>query len=468
MTIDAMPARGTWLMVAVSMALFCVQIDYFAINLALPQMASDFGSTATDLQWIISIYMVTLGALMVPAGRLADIFGRKQILLIGIALFGLASLLCAIAASATTLVAFRALQGAGAALIFPASVSVITNAFPPAQSGRMIGLAYGIAGLGNAAGPLIGGLLTQTVGWRWIFALNIPLTAACVLIGAFAMSESRDTEAPRRIDVAGLALLTAGIGVFTLTFDRAPAWGWWSLATAGAFTGALALLALFVIVESRVRWPLVDLSLARNMRFTVLVAAGTIANVAYGVTIFLSTVYLQDARGLDPLAAGLVFLGPSAGAAAGGVLSGRLAAGHPVRTMGVATVLAAASLGLLAAARDWALYVPTLTACGFTLGLVYAFTTVATQAVVSPQRAGEAAGIALTAMIAMGGVGVAVASTTLERLRSTGMSTAGGIDLIFAILAAALLPAGLLVAAVASRTPDPISAQTRHRNTAQT
>jgi EmrB/QacA subfamily drug resistance transporter len=468
MTIDAMPARGTWLMVAVSMALFCVQIDYFAINLALPQMASDFGSTATDLQWIISIYMVTLGALMVPAGRLADIFGRKQILLIGIALFGLASLLCAIAASAATLVAFRALQGAGAALIFPASVSVITNAFPPAQSGRMIGLAYGIAGLGNAAGPLIGGLLTQTVGWRWIFALNIPLTAACVLIGAFAMSESRDTEAPRRIDVAGLALLTAGIGVFTLTFDRAPAWGWWSLATAGAFTGALALLALFVVVESRVRWPLVDLSLARNMRFTVLVVAGTIANIAYGVTIFLSTVYLQDARGLDPLAAGLVFLGPSAGAAAGGVLSGRLAAGHPVRTMGVATVLAAASLGLLAAARDWALYVPTLTACGFTLGLVYAFTTVATQAVVSPQRAGEAAGIALTAMIAMGGVGVAVASTTLERLRGTGMSTAGGIDLIFAVLAAALLPAGLLVAAVASRTPDPISAQTRHRNTAQT
>jgi len=468
MTTHAGGARGTWLMVAVSMALFCVQIDYFAMNLALPKIASDFGSTATDLQWIISIYMVTLGALMVPAGRLADIFGRKQILLIGIALFGLASLLCAIAASAATLVAFRALQGAGAALIFPASVSVITNAFPPAQSGRMIGLAYGIAGLGNAAGPLIGGSLTQTVGWRWIFALNIPLTAACVLIGAFAIRESRDTEAPRRIDVAGLALLTAGIGVFTLTFDRAPAWGWWSLATAGAFTGALALLALFVVVESRVRWPLVDLSLARNMRFTVLVVAGTIANVAYGVMIFLSTVYLQDARGLDPLAAGLVFLGPSAGAAAGGVLSGRLAGGHPVRTMGVATVLAAASLGLLAAARDWALYVPALTACGFTLGLVYAFTTVATQAVVSPQRAGEAAGIALTAMIAMGGVGVAVASTTLERLRSNGMSTAGGIDLIFAILAAALLPAGLLVAAVASRTPDPISAQTRHRNAAET
>ena len=278
------------------------------------------------------------------------------------------------------------------------------------------------------------------------------MTAACAIIGVIAISESRDPDAPRRIDLAGLALLTSGIGAFTLTFDRAPVWGWWSPATIGAFTGAIALLALFVVVERRVRWPLVDLSLVRNLRFTVLVAAGTIANIAYGVTIFLATVNLQDARGLDPLAAGMVFLGPSAGAAAGGVLSGRLAAGHPVRVMGVTTVLAAASLGLLASTRDWALYVPALTACGFTLGLVYAFTTVATQAVVSPQRAGEAAGIALTAMIAMGGVGVAVAGTMLERLRNNGMSTGAGIDVILAVLAAALLPAGLLVLAVASRT----------------
>ena len=295
-------------MAAVSLSLFCVQIDYFAVNLALPRMASEFNSTATDLQWIVSIYMVTLGAFMVPAGRLADIFGRKRALLAGIALFGLTSLLCAVAPSVTTLVVFRALQGMGAALIFPASVSVITNAFAPAQAGRMIGLAYGIAGLGNAAGPLVGGLLTQTVGWRWIFALNIPLTAACAIIGMFSISESRDTAAPRRIDLAGLALLTAGIGVFALAFDQAPRWGWSSAATVAALTAALALLALFGFVERRVRSPLVDLSLLRDLRFTVLAAAGTIANVAYGATIFLSTVYLQVARGLDPLTAGLVFL----------------------------------------------------------------------------------------------------------------------------------------------------------------
>jgi MFS family permease len=138
------------------MALFCVQIVYFAVNLALPRMASELDSTPTDLQWVISVYMLTLGAFMVPAGRIGDIFGRRRTLLAGVALFGLASVLCALAPSATLVIAFRALQGVGAALIFPVSVSVLTNALSAARASHAIGLAYGIAGLGNAAGPLIG------------------------------------------------------------------------------------------------------------------------------------------------------------------------------------------------------------------------------------------------------------------------------------------------------------------------
>lgn len=177
-------------------------------------------------------------------------------------------------------------------------------------------------------------------------------------------------------------------------------------------------------------------------------AAGTIANVAYGATIFLSTIYLQVGRGLDALTAGLVFLGPSAGAAIGGVLSGRSAAKAPVQVMGLSTVAASLSLALLATSRGWAMYLPALTACGFTLGLVYAFTTVATQAVVRPQQAGEAAGIALTSMVTLGGVGVAVAGTALEVLRGNGLSTGAGVGVILGILAAVLLPAGLLVLTV--------------------
>ena len=434
------------MLIAVAMALFCVQIDYFAANLALPRMASDFQSTATDLQWVISVYMLTLGAFMVPAGRIGDIFGRRKALMTGIALFGVASVLCALTPSMGLIIVFRALQGLGSALIFPVSVSVLTNAFPGVKASHAIGLAYGIAGLGNAAGPLIGGLLTDTVGWRWIFWLSVPLTVASLALGAWSIDESRDGSAPRRIDIMGLAFITTGIGLFTLTFDRAPQWGWVSAPTIVAFAGALVALALFVIVEGRVQWPLVDLSLLRNARFSTLVVAGAIANIAYAVAIFLSTLNLQQVRALDPLVAGLAFLGPSAGAALGGVLSGRLAASRPpLMVMGCTSVVAALSLAVLAASEDWWVYLPALSACGFTLGLVYAFTTVATQAVVRPERAGEAAGVTLTALVTLAGVGIAVAGTVLEMLERDGRSTASAIDIILGVLAGLLAAAGAVV-----------------------
>jgi EmrB/QacA subfamily drug resistance transporter len=440
--------RSRWILTAVSTALFCVQIDYFAMNLALPRMASDLNSNATDLQWVISVYMLALGAFMVPAGRIGDIFGRRRALLAGIAVFGLASALCAVAPSAALVITFRAVQGVGAALIFPVSVSVLTNASPAMRAGHAIGLAYGIAGLGNAAGPLVGGLLTQTLGWRWIFWLLVPFTLVAFVIGALTVPESSDESVPRRIDVTGLALITIGIGLFTLTFDRAPSWGWLSPGTMIAFICAIAVLSAFVLVERRVRWPLLDLSLFGNARFTTLVIAGTVANIAYAVTIYLSTLNLQQVRGLDPLMAGLTFLGPSIGAALGGPLSGRLAAKYPpVLVMGVGCVAAAVSLAALAVSRDWVAYVIALTACGFSMGLVYAFTTVATQAVVRPERAGEAAGVALTSLVTLAGVGVAASGTMLEMLRQGGISTGSGIEAIFLVIAAALLPAAIAVLA---------------------
>ena len=439
--------RSRWILTAVSTALFCVQIDYFAMNLALPRMATDLNSNATDLQWVISVYMLALGAFMVPAGRLGDIFGRRRALLTGIALFGLASALCAVAPTAALVVIFRAVQGIGAALIFPVSVSVLTNAFPEGRAGHAIGLAYGVAGLGNAAGPLVGGLLTETLGWRWIFWLLVPFALLALLIGTLTVPESADDSVPRRIDVTGLSLIIIGIGLFTLTFDRAPDWGWLAPGTIVAFVASIAVLWAFVRVETKVRWPLVDMSLFGNALFTVLIVAGTIANIAYAVTIYLSTLNLQQVRGLDPLQAGLAFLGPSVGAALGGPLSGRLAARFPpVLVMGLGCVAAALSLTALAMS-GWPFYVIALTACGFTMGLVYAFTTVATQAVVRPERAGEAAGVALTSLVTLAGVGVAVSGTMLEVLRNAGMSTGRGINTVLLAIAAILLPAGLAVLA---------------------
>ncbi|KUI16751.1 MFS transporter [Mycobacterium sp. GA-1285] len=445
-------SRSGWTLAAVALALFCVQIDYFAMNLAVPRMAVEFGSTTTDLQWVVSVYMLALGSFMVPAGRIGDILGRRRTLLAGVALFGVASAACAIAPSLGVLIAFRVAQGLGAALIFPVSVSVLTNAYGAARAGRSIGLAYGIAALGNAAGPLVGGLFTDTIGWRWIFWLNVPLTVASLAIGARVVRESFDESAPRRIDTAGLALISIGIGLFTLTFDRAPGWGWLSVSTLVAFTGSLVALAAFVIVENRVRWPLVDLSLIRNAKFTILVVAGAVANIAYAVTIFLSTMFLQEVRGLDPLTAGLAFLGPSAGAAIGGVVAGRLGTRRsPALVMGSTTVVAALSLGTVAVSPDWVLYLVALSACGLTLGLVYAFTTVATQAVVRPERAGEAAGVTLTVLVSLAGVGVAVSSTVLEMLQRNGITAADAIDGILAVLAMVLLAAGAVVLWTARR-----------------
>src|SRR6516225_1348869 len=196
--------RSRWILAAVSTALFCVQIDYFAMNLALPRMASDLGSSTADLQWVISVYMLALGAFMVPAGRIGDIFGRRRALLAGIVLFGVASVFCAIAPSAAVVIGFRAVQGLGAAFIFPVSVSVLTNAFPSGESSHAIGLAYGIAGLGNAAGPLVGGLLTETLGWRAIFWLLVPLAAVALFIGVKTIPETSDETVSRRLDLSGL------------------------------------------------------------------------------------------------------------------------------------------------------------------------------------------------------------------------------------------------------------------------
>ena len=208
------------------------------------------------------------------------------------------------------------------------------------------------------------------------------------------------------------------------------------------------MLGCFVVVEKRVRWPLLDLSLFRNARFTVLVVGGTVANIAYAVTIYLSTLNLQQVRGLDPLMAGLAFLGPSIGAALGGPLSGRLATKYPaVLIMGVSCVAAALSLAALAVSEGWVAYVIALTACGFTMGLVYAFTTVASQAVVRPERAGEAAGVALTSLVTLAGVGVAVSGTMLEVLRNACLSTGSGIDAILLAIAAPLLAAAIAVVA---------------------
>jgi MFS family permease len=417
-------ARLRRILLAVSLAMFLVQLDFFALNLALPQMAHELHVTTTDMQWAISGYMLAVGAFMIPGGRLGDILGRKRVLLVGVALFGVTSLAAGLSGSAGMVIAFRVLQGVGAALSFPVGIAALTNAFPEERRQAAIGNAYGIAAAGTALGPFVGGALSE-LSWRWVLIFNVPLALAALLLGLGSMEESRDLTAPRTIDVKGVAAVALGIAALTFAVDRGDTWGWTSAATLGTFAVGALMLVAFVAIERRVRFPLVELSLFRNTPYVVITLAGMVSNICFCVTTFAVTIYLQEVRGLSPIEAGVVFLAPSLTLAVMGPLSGRI--GPRFRPIGVmATAIGAGSVGLLilSGAHAWALFVPAFALFGAGLGFGWSFVSVATQSVVKPERAGEASGVTLTIVVAVAGLCVATAATLLEVLEAGG-ATAG-------------------------------------------
>jgi multidrug resistance protein len=233
------------LILTVSLAIFCVDVDFFALNLALPATARGLGVTTTDLQWAITVFQLTLASLLIPAGRLGDLLGRRRVFLCGLGLFALASLLCGLSQSATMLVAMRFLQGAAAALLFPVGNAIISNAFPPQTRGKAIGLVYGLGAIGTAIGPFIGGVLTDAIDWRWVFFFNVPFALAAFALALRTVPDTRDASA-ERVDWPGLATIVAGIACVTLAIDRGADWGWLSAATLGLFVVGVAVLVVML------------------------------------------------------------------------------------------------------------------------------------------------------------------------------------------------------------------------------
>jgi MFS family permease len=434
---------------AVALAVFCVDVDFFALNLALPATARELHVTTTNLQWAITVYQLTLGALLIPGGRLGDLLGRKRVLAAGIAIFGFSSLLCGAAQSAEMLILFRLLQGLGASLLFPVGISVISNAFPVAERGKAIGNVYGIGAIGTAIGPFVGGLLTETIDWRWVFFFNVPFAVAALLLTLRNVSESRD-ESAESIDYRGLVTVAAGIAAVTLAIDRGSTWGWLSASTLGLAAAGLVLLGVFLLIERRVRSPLVDLALFRNVPYVLVTAAGTVGNTCFCLMLFLSTIYLQQVRGLSPLVAGVVFLGPALLNAAAGVLAGRLGALGiaPNRVMGAALAIGALALLLLSLVSAWPAYISAFALAGFGLGISWAYTSVGTQAVVPESQAGGASGVTLAIVVGAGGMAVVVGATLLEVLTKDGSTTTEAIQAMLAVLAglAAVSALGLAAA----------------------
>jgi MFS family permease len=432
-------------LVAVVMTQLLVVIDFFALNLTLPPMAHDFGVAVTDLQWVLSGYMIAVGAFMVPAGRIADILGRKRVMLSGVALFGAASAVCGAAPSEQVVIIFRVVQGIGAAMCFPVSIAVITATFPTARVQRSLGLVYGLAAMGNALGPLVGGLLSE-ISWRLVFWLNVPLAIVIVILGLRFIPENRDESAGRAIDWAGVVLVAGGLAVATFGVDQASNAGWGSAQALVPLGAGIGMLVAFVLTEQRVRQPLLDLALFRIRPYVVIVAGGAVANCVYVVAIFASSVYLQSVRGLSAAEAGLIFLSLSAGAAASGQLSGRLDKSLPQWVMAFALGLGGAALFVLTLSDAWAVYLPTFAVMGFGLGLGWAYASVGTQVVVPPNEAGVASGLTLTVLVSLGGVAIATASTVMQQLAGTPtITTDAPIDDVLRVAAAIAMIAAAII-----------------------
>lgn len=403
----------------VALALFCIQLDFFSLGLALPVIAADFGTTTTNLQWVLSGYMLALGSLMIPASRMADLIGRKKVLLTGIAVFGASSLMCGLSQSALMLEIFRVVQGVGGAMIMPVSLALVSNSTDVALRPRILGLMFGIANIGTAIGPLIGGGLAATVGWRWVFFVNVPIALIAFVAGARTLVESRDPggHTVRQVDWLGLALIVVGVATLSLSIDAVTGYGLIAAVTLTVLALSVVAFTLFVRQERRAQWPLISRDLGSRRPFWVLLGGGTFANACYAVLVVVVIIQLQQVRGFSSALAGLVFVAPALATAMCGPISGRLTGKVPAAlVMAVSIVVGGVGMLIQAVAPDLAVDVLGLTITGLAFGMGYTFTNVATQSVLPQELVSQASGVVLTCLVALGGVAVVVAAIGLELL----------------------------------------------------
>ena len=305
--IFAEETRKWFTLAAVSFGLFMIMLDNTVVNVALPAIQSDLGADLSELQWVVAGYALTFAALMLIGGKLADAFGRRLIFVIGIAVFTGASLWCGLAGSSSELIAARVLQGAGAALMNPATLSIIAATFPPRQRGTAIGIWAGVSALALAIGPLVGGLITEHVDWSWIFFVNVPVGIVAIAASFLFIDESRD-ETHTRLDLPGLA--TSAIGLFALTYAliEANTYGWTSARILGSFALAAVALVSFVLLERHQRNPMLPLELFRSGTYTgANLVVLLVALAMFGIFFFMS-LYMQNVLGYSAVQTGAAFL----------------------------------------------------------------------------------------------------------------------------------------------------------------
>jgi EmrB/QacA subfamily drug resistance transporter len=297
-----------WLtLAAVSFGLFMIMLDNTVVNVALPSIQRDLGADLSELEWIVTGYALTFASLMLVGGKVADAYGRRLIFVVGIVVFTIASLMCGLASSSEMLIGSRVLQGAGAALMNPATLSIIAATFPPRERGTAIGIWAGTSALALAIGPLVGGLITEHLDWSWIFFVNVPIGVLGIAASFAFIDESRD-ETHASLDLPGL--VTSAVGLFALTYGliEANSYGWTSARIVGSFALAVIALGAFVVIERRRREPMLPLDLFRSGTYTgANLVVLLVALAMFGVFFFVS-LYMQNILGYSAVQAGAAFL----------------------------------------------------------------------------------------------------------------------------------------------------------------
>ncbi len=439
--------RKWWTLVAVCTAIFMLLLDITVVNVALPDIQRDLDASFAQLQWVVDAYALTLATTVLAAGSLADLFGRRRVFTMGLVLFTGASFACGISNDAGVLIGARAVQGVGGGIMFAVSLALLANAFQGRERGTAFGIWGATTGAAVAIGPLVGGILTEWVGWRWIFFINIPIGIAAIALTTLRVDESK-SPGSARVDWLGTAALTGSLFLLVYGLLQGNEKGWSSALILGCLIGAVVLLLAFAAIELSRRDPMLDLALFRNAPFVgAQIAAFAISSSIFAAFLYL-TLYLQNVLGYSPLAAGLRFLPLSLAAFVVAAISGNLTSRVSARWL-MGSGLAIIGISLLLMSRvevdsGWTLLLPGFVLAGIGIGLTNPALASTAVGVVSPERSGMASGTNSTFRqvgIATGiaGLGALFQATIGSKLTPPGGS-APGHDLVAAVASGAFPP----------------------------
>ena len=412
-------------------AQFVVVLDASIVNVALPSIGRELQFSQENLSWVINAYTLVFGGFLLLGGRMADLLGRRRLFTVGLVLFAIASLLGGLSQSEGQLIAARALQGLGAAILSPAALSILTTTFAEgAERNRAMGVWGAVAGSGGAVGVLLGGLLTEYLGWEWVLFVNVPIAIVAAVLATRLLPESRQ-EGARQYDVAGAVSITAGISLLVYALVDAVNAGWGSTQTLGLIALALGLIAGFVAIERRTRFPLVDFAIFRRRTLTGANVVAILVAMALFSMFFFVSLYMQQVLGYDALKAGVAWLPLALGIIVSAGVASQLVTRvgfKPVMVAGF--VLVSAGLVWFAQVSPGGTYLgdvlfPSLLAA-VGLGLVFVPLTIAAVAGVSAQESGLASGLINTSQQVGGALGLAILATIANSRTQDVMTAARG------------------------------------------